>query len=254
MARLPTRGEKLTGLIGAASPGGVKGAADEWNLVIHLAAMRTTGAEVTQGEFRCELPVSRDGLESWMGRLRPYQILDAEVDAADARCIVLREITALDVADTALSELATRLKQPVSVSHDVLGALTLNREFCLYEGHVSWMQREVAIELECAEPDEPGPAIDNAVRLVGSQQAWWDRITTYAVDELLELKNESWREDGEADVSASEFLERLSLESISVSSEGKFSFWFDDGGLFWGHAVVVAGSLETGPDRADIAG
>jgi hypothetical protein len=46
----------------------------------------------------------------------------------------------------------------------------------------------------------------------------------------------------------------MKLETISVSSDGSFNFWHDDGDLFYGHAIQVGGNLVEGPTYADIPG
>jgi hypothetical protein len=59
------------------------------------------------------------------------------------------------------------------------------------------------------------------------------------------------RED-ETPVTPRQFKERMTLESIAVSPNGKFEFTFDDGQLFWGHVIQVSGSLSKGPTNAHI--
>jgi hypothetical protein len=49
-------------------------------------------------------------------------------------------------------------------------------------------------------------------------------------------------------------VERISLESVTVSTDGAFEFLYQDGGLFDGHAIVVRGTLKDGPETADIYG
>lgn len=46
----------------------------------------------------------------------------------------------------------------------------------------------------------------------------------------------------------------MTLEAIQVDGEGGFEFWFDDGDLFYGHSIHVAGNLEKGPDWAQMEG
>ncbi len=83
---------------------------------------------------------------------------------------------------------------------------------------------------------------------------WKKRIDQYAVRELLDLKNGTWLEEGEAELTADQFIARMKLESIMISSDGKFEFWHDDGDLFWGHAIQVSGNVKDGPTQADIPG
>ena len=83
---------------------------------------------------------------------------------------------------------------------------------------------------------------------------WREKIESFAVAKLLCLKNETWLEEDEPPISESEFIERMSLQSISVYPDGSFEFMHDDGDLFWGHAIQVTGNLHDGPTDADIPG
>ena len=47
---------------------------------------------------------------------------------------------------------------------------------------------------------------------------------------------------------------RQELESIQLLPQGGFEFWFNDGDLFWGHSIHVTGSLESGPESAQMEG
>lgn len=46
----------------------------------------------------------------------------------------------------------------------------------------------------------------------------------------------------------------MELESVQVYGDGRFEFWFNDGGLFWGRAIHVTGSLTEGPTGAQMEG
>ena len=65
---------------------------------------------------------------------------------------------------------------------------------------------------------------------------------------------DSWLEEDEEELDAEKFEARLELESIEVRPDGEFCFWFEDGDLFWGHSITVEGTLEGGPEQADIQG
>jgi hypothetical protein len=87
-----------------------------------------------------------------------------------------------------------------------------------------------------------------------SRESWSDRIANYATTKLLGLKNKTWLGEDETELSAEQFRSKMKLESISMEPNGDFEFWFDDGDLFWGHAIRVSGNLSDGPTDAEIAG
>lgn len=76
----------------------------------------------------------------------------------------------------------------------------------------------------------------------------------YAVDGLLELKNDTWLEDGETELSADEFKAKMVLEAITVEADGDVTFWHHDGGLFWGHSIQVCIDANDKCTSTDIPG
>ncbi len=85
-----------------------------------------------------------------------------------------------------------------------------------------------------------------------------DRIRAakhYAASQLLTLKNESWPDiDDDTPLSPQQFVDRLTLDSLSFQDDFSQTLTFADGDLFYGHVVQV--SLETDGQfsRAVIAG
>ena len=50
------------------------------------------------------------------------------------------------------------------------------------------------------------------------------------------------------------FGKRLILTEFSVSPGGRFTAWYEDDDMFWGHVVIVEATLKKGPIFADIQG
>ena len=78
-----------------------------------------------------------------------------------------------------------------------------------------------------------------------------------AARDLLELAND-WASDGgceerePGEITRGQFMERLEPDAVQISGDGSFDFWFNDGALFWGHSIHVTGSLEGGPEKAEM--
>jgi hypothetical protein len=75
-----------------------------------------------------------------------------------------------------------------------------------------------------------------------------------AITSLLELKNEAWLSDDEHPLTAEEFRARILLEAVMLYSRGDVEFFFEDGDLFSGHAILVTGSIHRGLVHAHLAG
>ena len=46
----------------------------------------------------------------------------------------------------------------------------------------------------------------------------------------------------------------MTIESVTVYSDGEFEFWHSDGDLFWGHSIQVSGNLSDGLTDIDTPG
>jgi len=105
--------------------------------------------------------------------------------------------------------------------------------------------------------DEKGfsdSSIETLEALHNDSDKWSKKIVDYAVSTLLDLKNDSWLEDGESEISATQFVQAMKLRSITVRPGGEFDFFHTDGNLFRGHLIQVSGSLAEGPTFSDIPG
>ena len=91
-------------------------------------------------------------------------------------------------------------------------------------------------------------------QLWANESSWQTRIQDYAVRELLPLKNDLWLDDDELDFTPELFKSKMTLQSISVYANGYFSFWHDDGDIFFGHSIQICGNLTDGLTSADIPG
>lgn len=167
---------------------------------------------------------------------------------------MLEDVIDLDAADPELLAILAELRQPVTHQDDVFGVLTLDRQVDCYEGEVPWCGRTIRIRAVANEAGDLERSLASGHLLWADQAAWARRVCDLAVAELLPLKNECWLEQDEASLSAAAFLGRMSLESIVLNPNGTLDFYHHDGDLFWGHGILVYGTITDGPQRAEIVG
>ena len=55
------------------------------------------------------------------------------------------------------------------------------------------------------------------------------------------------------EITEEKFAERMVLNSIGFDENG-FEVFYDDDDMFWGHSILVDGTLENGIEQAYIAG
>ena len=173
------------------------------------------------------------------------QFLIVEVLEEEAPCPVLEEVLA-------------EYRRPIVVVDEVLGELALDKDLDMFEGEVLWRGKQICLSLEVDAADE-GTWADarRAMKVMLADQDRWDRdMRASAARELTELACE-WRDsaDEEApEITEESFGARIELRSIVMDAAGSFSAYFDDDDMFFGHCVVVYGSLTDGVASAEMAG
>ena len=140
---------------------------------------------------------------------------------------------------------------------DGLGTFALNRALGWFEAEADWLGSPIRLDLD---RDEDREKCLFYLRALMKGQADWDgRLRACAARDLLELAND-WASDGGCEehepeeITREQFMERLEPDAVQISGDGSFDFWFNDGALFWGHSIHVTGSLEGGPEKAEMEG
>jgi hypothetical protein len=140
------------------------------------------------------------------------------------------------------------------VDSPLFGKLKHSQSSRSYTGQVTWCGVEVNLRLSCEGSGGTSKVLDVAGKLFSFQGEWGQRVNDFAVQQLLPLKNDVWLEEDEDELTAAQFLSRMRLTSIDVDESGSFTFWHNDGGLFWGHLIQIDGDLANGLTHADIPG
>jgi|GEM_PF-1751262 len=81
-----------------------------------------------------------------------------------------------------------------------------------------------------------------------------DAILAFCVEELLEDKNADWVNDAHPTVTEDEFKRSLTLGALRFQPDRSLLLTFTDGGLFWGHWVMVKLSEDYTPTQAYLEG
>jgi hypothetical protein len=243
--------------VGVVYPPGVSGSRSrgetDWTLMLTLRPWKEEGGSLVRSALHVRHVVKHETLLALQQTFGAYSLVRVRVQMGEAAAVVpgdsLRAASDADLAAEAL-----RLQVPVLKSIAPFGQLKYERSLDWWSGRTSWNGREVAVCLDPGNGEEFDSTVDAARTLFAQQADWRPRIETFVVGKLLGLKNDSWLDDDEEPLAAADFCGRLSLESITVRPDGRFSFLYDDGDLFAGHCIEVHGSLREGPIRAGIAG
>ena len=150
------------------------------------------------------------------------------------------------VPDTVLEEI-TKEKMPKTVTIKNFGKFTNKEELNIYklvkEGIEYYFNAENKEELKKVKNIFSNIELTDFIK----------KAKEYSAHKLLELKNDSWLEEDEKEVTEKEFKERMRFTGLHIFSESA-NFYFDDDDLFWGHTIEVTVNQKLEFTNVDIAG
>lgn len=224
----------------------------QFNMTLKFDAWKMPPGKLYKNELSIDFKSSREKCDALRDLLDPYNIyrIRAQVvlasddfDWDEARLV---ELIGVDTSDLELNECLIELQKTVTYDDPRLGIFTLNRDYTVFSSKVEWDKQEVELNLNANDLEESDGALKTAHQLWNHQHDWNQRVRQYLVHELLPVKNESWRDDDEAEINATDFNAKTELESILVNDDGSFEFWFDDGEMFGYHRLYCRGDLARG--------
>ena len=212
--------------------------------MLHDDELSLTQPNVTEAKVRA-LTDAIDAYDVWAVHIGPVARRRGKA-YADVMKIVGRD------DDRDLVRHAKKLKKVVKLEHDVFGKLRLDRSVNVYQGKCAWNGRLIHVDFALDKNGDHESALAAGTKLWKKQKTIGAALLECSVKRLLALKNGSWLDGDEKKVTAAVFKARMKLRSVSVNPDGRFTFEFDDGDLFWGHRVSVSGSVKKGPTDASI--
>ena len=170
---------------------------------------------------------------------------------------LLVDVIEKNVKSPELEEILTEYKKPVIIGDDILGEPVYDKKIKSFEGHILWNNKNVDISLDIDKDNKSGiTKARKAMKEMLSDSKRWDTdMRTFAAVKLLDLARD-WCESEEeaAKITEESFAKRITIESISMTSGGSFSAYFNDNDIFAGHCIIVSGSLKKGITSASMGG
>ena len=191
-------------------------------------------------------------------RKKIQQELPEGMSASSQNLLLVVEVLEENPPCPALDEVLAEYRKPVVLNDEELGELSLDKDYDTFEGVISWRDEDIDISLEVdSSSEDTWTAAVRAMKQMAADQDAWDRdMRAFAARELTVLACE-WRESADEEVpeiTEESFAQRLDLTSIAMDADGSFSAYFEDDDMFFGHCVVVYGSLTDGVASAVMAG
>lgn len=171
----------------------------------------------------------------------------------------LTEVLEEGVQDTYLQNLLDFYYTKVTVHSDVFGEMALDKELMWYEAEMTWRRKPVPVHIHVNdEKDDISEALAALEAFWNKKTQWDKKYRAFAAKKLLAAANEQQQNAADDDkppkvYDADSFAKALSVESVEIRN-GKISVFYDDGGMFFGHAVQVTGTLADGAQSATISG
>lgn len=126
-----------------------------------------------------------------------------------------------------------------TINDPILGSLKYDPSIRSYAGTYAGTKPAISIQLSVDTNGDPAKAISRATAVLASFESFTRQACDYAVERLLKLKNDSWLDEGEEELTPAEFKERMELEALHVDPDGSVTFYHRDGDLFWGHYIEI---------------
>ena len=238
----------------------------------YLAYVDCETSALCADEGRVVYPVSDEEYAAGgiLGRFRDEEIyrvaarkkipqeLPEGMSASSQNRLLVVEVLEENPPCPALEEVLADYRKPVVLNDEELGELSLDKDYDTFEGVLLWRDEDIDILLEVdSSSEDTWTAAVRAMKQMAADQDAWDRdMRAFAARELTQLACE-WRESADEEVpeiTEESFAQRLDLTSIAMDPDGSFSAYFDDDDMFFGHCVVVYGTLTDGVAAAVMAG
>ncbi len=233
--------EKYTVVIGPKGVGGWKSPDEKlWTSSVDYIAYRTHGAFIKEAG-RISIKTDDERLKQ-LRELLPVYSVAVVTGVKEKDHITLQNIS--DILESKITNNAEanaileEAQRPVTFTDEILGEFALDKSIDLFYGSINAGKLNIAVSIDTKED------VVTARELCSDVQKLIKDASAYAAKWLTELAND-WAQD-EYEITEESFAARITLETISVSSDGEFALWFDDGELFLGHSICVEGSLEEG--------
>jgi hypothetical protein len=137
---------------------------------------------------------------------------------------------------------------------DAIGTFTFDERLqSFYAGHPGGT-RLASLRIETADRERASTLVDVARALVSDLDSIDRHCKQFAAERLLDLKNLAWRESGEVIIPKSRFIASISLESVSIDSQGAITADYQAPGMFGGHTILVEMGTDGTPIDAALGG
>lgn len=149
----------------------------------------------------------------------------------------------------------------MTITDEILGEMTFDESLGSFEGEVEISGQNIYFGISVDDINDK-ETVDRLIsefkKFISEFDKWDKRIREFSAEKLTDNAND-WLQDSLEDdeefveITEEKFAERMVLNSIGFDENG-FEVFYDDDDMFWGHSILVDGTLENGIEQAYIAG
>ena len=266
--------QEVVALINRCIGGGYHSKGGFWSMTAQtLGMVFCDSGKVSAKEERLEWPVTDEERNSDKGwgrfcneqicRLKIRRMREEWAQNLAVRPWCISEVVKAHEDCPELQAVLDEYHKPVVIQDEALGELTLDKDYDTFKGEIQWRGRDVLLSLEVSPESKPSwTCARSAARKLLADCETWDRaMRELAAKNLTGMANDWLSQDEENPrnpetdpITEEELARRISMTSLSVTSGGSFTAWFDCDEMFTDHAVTVYGSLKKGVKDAHIEG
>lgn len=266
--------QEVIALINRCIGGGYNNRGNFWEMtVVTLGMVFCDTGKVSTKEERLDWPVTDEESNSEKGwgrfgneqicRLKIRRMKEEWAQNLMVRPWYISEVVKENEDCPELQAVLDEYHKPVVIHDEVLGELTLDKDYDAFEGEIQWCGKDVRLSLEVNAESKSSwtRARSAAKKLLCDCKAWDKAMRDLAAKNLTQLANDWLSQDEENarnpktdPITEEELARRISMIDLVVTSGGSFTAYFDCDELFTDHAVTVYGSLKKGVKDANIEG
>ncbi len=231
-----------------------------------LAGADTESGEINSGEGELFWLAEEKDRDGWIFDLEPLTIYHikcrkrkAEKNKENADLLLnkymLVEVVGRNLQNEGLLNVLSDYRKPVFIEDGQCGRFELERVYGCFSAVLPWNGGECNVSLDYDGKDiETAKKALAAFKEIYADIARWDRdFRDFAARKLTELAND-WQPGGGATISEENFSNRILISEFSIDEDGEYTVYYDDDDMFYGHVILVTGSLKEGMTSAKIAG
>lgn len=252
---------EILGLVDAMGCGGITfGPNGAWHATFSIIAWHEIDQPFIEEEVYIMKEVEEADLDKYRELIKPETVVRLKITRPKPREHGSPKADMVEFIETwrgdrPLNEIKNRYQTRIEFKHADYGNFVFDRSLEWFGGTYRWGEESIDIYLSTQEIGRGQALLNRYKEVFNNPELWQNKIKDFAVDQLIQLKNDNWLEEGESPITKEAFKQVITFESISVYGDNEaFEIYLTDGDVFWGHSICVDGNLDDGFKSAGIQG